>query len=78
MRFRTLLRLTACLILLEALLPRPAHAYLDPGVGSLVVQAGIAAAVAGAYAVRQFWGSIVGLFTRQGRRSSTKDKAPRH
>jgi hypothetical protein len=44
------------------LLSSQAHAYIDPGVGSMLVQ-GILAGGAGAlFFVRLFWGRIKGIF----------------
>ncbi len=42
----------------------PASAYIDPGSGSLVFQAVIAAAVAIPVAFAAFWRRIVGFFSR--------------
>jgi hypothetical protein len=42
-----------------------AHAYLDPGAGSMVLQ-GIIAAIAGGFVVmRSYWGKVKQLFTRR-------------
>lgn len=41
-----------------------AHAYVDPGTGSYVIQILIAALAASAFAVRIYWGKIKGLFSR--------------
>jgi len=49
-----------CLILLS--LPDTAHAYLDPGSGSLVVQALVAAAAALSVAVKIYWHKLIALF----------------
>jgi hypothetical protein len=62
-----------CLLMLAALgaaslaWPAPAHAYIDPGTGSFVIQGIIAAVVGAGVAVRMFWGRIKGLLT--GRRA---------
>jgi hypothetical protein len=51
----------------------PAHAYLDPGSGSLLLQTLIAGALAGMYAVKRFWrkireavGAALSRFARHG------------
>ncbi len=50
---------------LTALLARPAHAYLDPASGSLLLQL-ILGGVAGlALALKLFWHRILGLFGRK-------------
>jgi hypothetical protein len=55
---------------LIALFPRPAHAYLDPGTGSLIWQVLLAAGFSVVYVVRRYWKRIVRIFNR----SSTPDK----
>lgn len=42
----------------------PAHAYLDPGTGSLVIQVLIAAVVGAAFAVKVFWKRIAAFLRR--------------
>ena len=43
----------------------PAHAYLDPGTGSIILQ-GLIAAVAGAMVTaRLYWGRIKSIFSRK-------------
>ena len=46
-------------------LPRHVYAYLDPGTGSLIFQAAMAALAATAYAVRVYWRKLRGLFSRR-------------
>ena len=36
----------------------PAHAYIDPGSGSFLLQMMVAGAVGGAFAVKSFWNNI--------------------
>lgn len=43
---------------------RPAHAYLDPATGSIVLQAVLAGVAAGALALKTFWHRLRGLFGR--------------
>jgi hypothetical protein len=45
-------------------------AYIDPGTGSIVVQTVITIFVGVSFALKMFWGRIVGLFRR------TKPVAP--
>lgn len=54
------------LLLLTVVFPSDAHAYLDPGTGSMVFQAVVAALAAAAYALRSYWGRIRLLFSRRG------------
>jgi NhaP-type Na+/H+ or K+/H+ antiporter len=60
-------------VVLALLIPvRTAHAYLDPGSGSFIIQIALAALLGLALAVRAFWGQIVGLFKRS--RGSAEDE----
>ena len=43
---------------------RDAHAYLDPGTGSFVLQALIAGLLGAGFAVKTFWRSIKAFFSR--------------
>jgi hypothetical protein len=54
----------AVLGFLFLLFPRRAHAYLDPGTGSYVIQILAAALVGSAVAVRVFWKNIRLFFDR--------------
>ena len=64
---------TATLILLvySFLCPAQAHAYLDPGTGSYVLQLALAALLGALFAIRLFWGRIKSffkqLFSKQAR-----------
>jgi hypothetical protein len=40
------------------LFPSEAHAYLDPGTGSYILQIALAALVGTLFAIRLFWGRI--------------------
>lgn len=46
--------------------------YLDPGSGSIIVQALIAGAVASAAGIKLYWGRIASFFARKA-----KDEGPR-
>ena len=52
----------ACLMI-----PPPAHAYLDPGTGSMLLSALIGLAAAAALGLKMFWYRVVGLFRGKGR-----------
>ncbi len=41
------------------------HAYLDPGAGSIVLQAIIAAVAGGFMVMRTYWSKVKQLFTRR-------------
>lgn len=60
--FRTAL---AGLIVYGLLGPSPAHAYLDAGTGSLIVQALLAGVVGVGTVAKLYWSRIRGLWTRR-------------
>ena len=49
------------------LIAAPAHAYLDPGTGSMLLSAVIGVAAAVALAVKMFWYRLIGMFRGQSR-----------
>ena len=49
------------------LIASPAHAYLDPGTGSMLISAVIGLFAALALALKMFWYRLVGLFRGKGR-----------
>lgn len=51
--------------LMVVFLPRHVYAYLDPGTGSMIFQAAMAALAATAYAVRVYWRKLRGLFSHR-------------
>lgn len=64
--------LVALLLVVPAL---PAEAYLDPGTGSIVLQAVIAAIAAAAVALRLYWTRLKALFGRK-RTATEEEKRP--
>lgn len=56
------------LLVVALVFPRDVYAYLDPGTGSLAIQAVVAAIAAAAYAARAYWSRARALF--KGRRLS--------
>ncbi len=56
-----------------ALTPTSAHAYVDPGAGSLVIQGIIAAVVGVGLTVRLFWSRIRKLLTGKTPRDDESD-----
>lgn len=67
MLLRTLFAITTLLVML-ALAP-PAHAYLDPGTGSMIISALIGILAAIALALKMFWYRVVGLVRGRRRRA---------
>jgi len=57
---------------------RPAHAYLDPGTGSYILQILAAGVLGGLFAVKTFWRQIttflMGIFSRKKESSPRKQK----
>jgi len=51
--------------LLLLLYPNTAHAYIDPGAGSSIIQVVIASAVAGMFALKMFWQRFVSKIKRK-------------
>lgn len=58
--FHLLLVVAFMLVLSE----RPAHAYIDPGSGSLLLQLILGGVAALWVAVRLYWRRVVGMFSR--------------
>jgi hypothetical protein len=63
------------LVVLSLLVERSAYAYLDPGTGSMVLQAMIAILAAAGVALKLYWGKVKSLFGR-GRGTPTGEKQP--
>jgi hypothetical protein len=58
-----------------------AFAYLDPGTGSLILQAVLGAIAAAAVAITTFWSKIktvIGRFRRPGQARATAASGPEH
>jgi hypothetical protein len=51
-------------VLASLLRVREAHAYLDPGTGSYILQILIAALFGALFMLKVFWGRIVGFFSK--------------
>jgi hypothetical protein len=60
--------------LFALLLSRPAHAYLDPGTGSMLVQALLAALAAASAVVAASWGRIRRFFSGGGKEAPPVDR----
>lgn len=58
------LTITAAVVLCQIGLVRDAQAYLDPGTGSLIFQAIVAALAASAVFLRIYWHKVKALFSR--------------
>lgn len=68
-------------LVLAWLLPANAHAYLDPGTGSLIYQTVLALALGVGFVFRRFWARIaraaVGVLKRRSRPASGDGPSPK-
>lgn len=70
-----LLAAMICLVYLALLCTAPAHAYLDPGTGSMIFQAVIGAALAAAATGKLWWSKVKGMFgNKSEKKSGDNDK----
>jgi hypothetical protein len=76
-------RIHVALVAAPALLlfsTQDAHAYLDPGTGSMILQGLIGGIAGGMFAIRLYWGKLKGRFGRMQTShtgaENTDDKAP--
>lgn len=69
--------IVAYLALLVLIFPKQAHAYLDPGTGSYVLQIVAALFFAGAFVVKGFWHQIKD-FTTKTIRKDKKSESSNH
>ena len=56
--------------------PADAHAYLDPGTGSLIIQTVVASLAAVAYGFRSYLAKALSIFRGRGGKSSSDNSAP--
>ena len=57
------LGIAASVIIVVLVFPRSAHAYVDPGTGSYVLQIVIAGIAAASFSLKLFWGRIKAYFS---------------
>jgi len=70
------IRMSAVVFLLTCLLAPKAHAYLDPGSGSMMLQLLLAGVAGVALAAKMFWRRILAYFRRSKSNHSNNSKAP--
>ena len=76
-RFVSETSLCALLAALASLfLVREAHAYLDPGTGSYILQILIAGLFGALFMLKMFWGRIVGFFSKGSSKSEATIQEP--
>ncbi len=63
-------------VLASLLLVREAHAYLDPGAGSYILQILIASLFGALFMLKVFWGRIVGFFSKGSSESEATVQEP--
>lgn len=63
---------TACLLVLVLTPPAARAQYLDPGAGSIIVQAILAVVVGVAAGVKVYWGKITAFLSRRSKRSEVQ------
>jgi hypothetical protein len=63
-------------VLASLLLVREAHAYLDPGTGSYILQILIAGLFGALFMLKVFWGRIVGFFSKGSPQSEATVQEP--
>ena len=65
--------LITVVLILPLLFPNNAHAYLDPGTGSFILQAAVAVLLAGAVTLKHSWHRVRNLFRSSSREQSDLD-----
>ena len=50
-----------------------AHAYIDPGTGSMLLQAAIGAVASTLFLIRVYWLKVKGLFVKRNGQSTDKE-----
>ncbi len=58
------LKLLGIVLAFTAILPNAAHAYLDPGTGSMIIQIIVASVAAIGIALKSFWAQIKMFFVK--------------
>jgi hypothetical protein len=71
-RFVAALPVASALLVLAC--PTDAHAYLDPGTGSMMFQAGIALIVAALFTIKSYWQFLRAWFTT--RKAAAAEEKP--
>ena len=66
--------LIICCLILIMVMVRPAHAYLDPGSGSAILQSALAAIALVVIVLKVYWHKALALLGIKGRNPIVKDK----
>ena len=71
----TAARLLGALLVLWLVEPGEAHAYLDPGTGSAVIQMVVAVAMGSLFVIKTYWRKIVSMFNGSASENDANDSA---
>ncbi|HYN88336.1 MAG TPA: hypothetical protein VER55_07390 [Ardenticatenaceae bacterium] len=63
----------AVVLIFLVLVPATAHAYLDPGSGSYLLQVIVAGILSSLFLVKTYWHKIKAVFTRGGSQTESED-----
>lgn len=61
-------------LIFTLVVPEFAHAYLDPGTGSYILQIIAAGALSSLFLVKSYWARIKGVFVRSDREQQERDE----
>ena len=67
-------KLTFAFILILLIAPKNAHAYLDPGGGSYLIQIVVASVVGAGYLLKANWERVKGIFLKRDRKKTENEK----
>ncbi|MBU1127172.1 MAG: hypothetical protein ABIH88_02660 [Patescibacteria group bacterium] len=67
-------KLTFAFILILLIAPKNAHAYLDPGGGSYLIQIVVASVVGAGYFLKVNWGKIRDVFSKKDGKKTENEK----
>ena len=67
-------KLTFAFISIFLIAPPKAHAYLDPGSGSYLIQIIIASVAGAGYLLKANWGRVKDIFSKKGKKKTTDEK----
>jgi hypothetical protein len=67
------MNITLLLLFFFTLSAQPAHAYLDPGTGSYLLQLIIGGALGGIFILKNYWHKLTSLFIKKSPKTQTSD-----
>jgi len=69
-----ILKLTLAFLLIFLIVPPQAHAYLDPGTGSYLIQIIIASVAGAGYLLKTNWGKVKDIFSKKNKKKAENEK----